>query len=34
MMIVNAATSGKDKAWLLEKLDPEQVELQDLSRKS
>ncbi len=31
MMIVNAATSGKDKAWLLEKLDPEQVQLQDLS---
>ena len=31
VMIVNAATSGKDKAWLLEKLDPEQVQLQDLS---
>ena len=31
VMIVNAATSGKDKAWLLEKLDPDQVELQDLS---
>jgi len=33
-MIVNAATSGKDKAWLLEKLDPDQVELQDLSPES
>jgi len=34
VMIVNAATSGKDKAWLLEKLDPDQVELQDLSPES
>jgi aminomethyltransferase len=31
VMIVNAATTGKDKAWLLEKLDPDQVQLQDLS---
>lgn len=31
VMIVNASTTGKDKAWLLEHLDPEQVELQDIS---
>lgn len=31
MMIVNAATASKDKAWLLQHLDPEVVELQDLS---
>lgn len=31
MMIVNAATVGKDKAWLLQHLDPDLVELQDLS---
>lgn len=31
VMIVNAATAGKDKAWLLEHLDPDLVTLQDLS---
>ena len=31
VMIVNAATTGKDKAWLLEHLDPDQAQLQDLS---
>ncbi len=31
VMIVNAATTSKDKAWLLQNLDPDQVELQDLS---
>ena len=31
VMIVNAATSSKDKAWLMEHLDPAQVTLQDLS---
>lgn len=31
VMIVNAATTGKDKAWLLSHLDCEQVDLQDLS---
>jgi len=31
VMIVNASTTDKDKAWLLEHLDPEQVELQDIS---
>ena len=31
LMIVNASTTGKDKAWLLEHLDPDQVKLQDLS---
>ncbi|MEA5592888.1 glycine cleavage system aminomethyltransferase GcvT [Rivularia sp. UHCC 0363] len=30
-IIVNAATTVKDKAWLLEHLDPIQVEFQDLS---
>lgn len=30
-IIVNAATTAKDKAWLLQNLDPEQVQLQDLS---
>ncbi|MEM9923843.1 MAG: glycine cleavage system aminomethyltransferase GcvT [Cyanobacteria bacterium P01_D01_bin.50] len=30
-MIVNAATTAKDKAWLLEHLDTQQVEFQDLS---
>ncbi|MEB3219174.1 MAG: glycine cleavage system aminomethyltransferase GcvT [Nostocales cyanobacterium 94392] len=30
-IIVNAATTAKDKAWLLEHLDTKQVELQDLS---
>jgi aminomethyltransferase len=30
-MIVNASTTDKDKVWLLEHLDPDQVELQDLS---
>lgn len=31
VMIVNAATAGKDKAWLLQHLDPDLVTLQDLS---
>lgn len=31
VLIVNAATTAKDKAWLLQHLDPEAVELQDLS---
>jgi aminomethyltransferase len=31
VMIVNAANTGKDKAWLQSHLDPNQVELQDLS---
>lgn len=30
--IVNAATTEKDKTWLLEQLDTAQIELQDLSR--
>ncbi len=30
-IIVNAATTAKDKAWLLEHLDTQQVEFQDLS---
>ncbi|NJM18719.1 MAG: glycine cleavage system aminomethyltransferase GcvT [Richelia sp. RM2_1_2] len=30
-LIVNAATTAKDKAWLLEHLDTKQVEFQDLS---
>lgn len=30
-IIVNAATTAKDKAWLLEHLDPKEVEFQDLS---
>ncbi|MGB3642725.1 MAG: glycine cleavage system aminomethyltransferase GcvT [Rivularia sp. (in: cyanobacteria)] len=30
-IIVNAATTAKDKAWLLEQLDTQQVEFQDLS---
>jgi aminomethyltransferase len=31
VMIVNAATVGKDKAWLLQHLDLSEVELQDIS---
>lgn len=31
VMIVNAATTGKDKAWLQSHLDLDQVELQDIS---
>lgn len=31
VLIVNAATSSKDKAWLLQHIDPSGVELQDLS---
>ena len=31
VLIVNAATAGKDKAWLLQHFDPSEVELQDLS---
>lgn len=31
IIIVNAATSAKDKAWLLQQIDPNLVELQDLS---
>lgn len=31
LMIVNAATTAQDKAWLLDHLDLEQVEFQDLS---
>jgi len=31
VIIVNAANTGKDKVWLLEHLDPNQVEFQDLS---
>ncbi len=30
-LLVNAATTAKDKAWLLAHLDSAQVELQDLS---
>lgn len=33
VLIVNAATTSKDKAWLLQHLKPEQVELRDLSRE-
>ncbi|WP_250125193.1 glycine cleavage system aminomethyltransferase GcvT [Chroococcidiopsis sp. CCMEE 29] len=33
VLIVNAATTSKDKAWLLQHLNPEQVELRDLSRE-
>jgi len=33
VMIVNAATTRQDKAWLLQHLKPEQVELWDLSRE-
>lgn len=33
VMIVNAATTSKDKEWLLQHLDPQQVALQDLSRE-
>ncbi|MBD2609071.1 glycine cleavage system aminomethyltransferase GcvT [Scytonema hofmannii FACHB-248] len=33
VIIVNAATTGKDKAWLLQKLDVEKVNFQDLSRE-
>lgn len=32
-IIVNAATTGKDKAWLLQHLDQNQVQFQDLSRE-
>ena len=31
VIIVNAATTGKDKAWLLQNLDTEEVKFQDLS---
>ena len=31
VMIVNASTTGKDKAWLQSHLDPDQVEMQDIS---
>jgi aminomethyltransferase len=31
VIIVNAATTGKDKAWLLQNLDAEEVKFQDLS---
>lgn len=31
VIIVNAATTGKDKAWLLQNLDVEEVKFQDLS---
>ena len=31
VLIVNAATTGKDKAWLQSHLDPDQVEMQDIS---
>jgi aminomethyltransferase len=31
VIIVNAATTGKDKAWLLQNLDTEEVNFQDLS---
>jgi len=31
VLIVNAATASKDKAWLLENIDPKLLELQDLS---
>lgn len=34
VIIVNAATTRKDKAWLLQHLDPQQVELQDISREN
>lgn len=33
VLIVNAATTSKDKAWLLQHLNPKQVELRDLSRE-
>jgi aminomethyltransferase len=33
VIIVNAATTGKDKAWLLQNLDVEEVNFQDLSRE-
>jgi aminomethyltransferase len=33
VLIVNAATTSKDKAWLLQHLNLEQVELRDLSRE-
>ncbi len=33
IIIVNAATTAKDKAWLLEHLDTKQVEFEDLSTK-
>jgi aminomethyltransferase len=33
VIIVNAATTGKDKAWLLQNLDVEKVNFQDLSRE-
>jgi aminomethyltransferase len=33
VIIVNAATTGKDKAWLLQNLDAEEVKFQDLSRE-
>ncbi|PSM50151.1 glycine cleavage system protein T [Chroococcidiopsis sp. CCALA 051] len=33
VLIVNAATTSKDKKWLLQYLDTEQVELQDISRQ-
>jgi aminomethyltransferase len=32
VLIVNAATTSKDKAWLLENLDPKKVILEDISR--
>lgn len=32
VMIVNAATTSKDKTWLQQHLDPEQVEFTDMSR--
>ncbi|RCJ38764.1 glycine cleavage system protein T [Nostoc minutum NIES-26] len=31
LIIVNAATTGKDKAWLLQHLDPNEVQFQDVS---
>lgn len=33
VLIVNAATTSKDKKWLLQHLDVQQVELQDISRQ-
>lgn len=33
IIIVNAATTAKDKAWLLQHIDPNLVELQDLSAR-
>ncbi len=33
VIIVNAATTGKDKAWLLQNLDAEEVKFQDFSRE-